>query len=104
MPSIATYLGFEISLRIHSYACAAIGTAPRRRLEEIRRLDVEDLWVRQKIRDRSVALVKVLWFESPADILTTYIAANLLTKMLKQNGLVYMDGRASAAPELPREQ
>ena len=67
-------------------------------------LDVEDLWLQQKIRDRSVDLVKVLGAENPADVLTKYVAADLLNKMLQKIGMVYMDGQASAAPELPKEE
>ena len=71
MQSIAKYLGFDISVSIHSDACAAIGIARRRGLGQIRHLDVEDLWVQQNIRDRSVDLVKVLGTENPADTPTT---------------------------------
>ena len=59
MQSIARDLQFEISDRIHSNACAAIGIARRRGLGKIRHLDVENLWVRQKIRDCGVDRVKV---------------------------------------------
>ena len=104
MQSIVKELGFDISVRIHSDACAAIGIARRRRLGKIRHLDVEDLWVQQEIRDRSVDLVKVLGAENPADILTTYVAADLLNKMLQKIGMVYMDGSAPATQELPKEQ
>ena len=48
MQSIAEDLGFDISVRIHSDACAAIGIARKRGLGKIRNLDVEDLWVQQK--------------------------------------------------------
>ena len=70
MQSIAKDLGLDLSVRIHSDACAAIGIKRRRGLEQIRHLGVEDLVVQQKIRNRSVDLVKVLGIENPADILT----------------------------------
>ena len=98
MQSIAKDLGFDISVRIHSDACAAIGIARRRGLGKIRHSDVEDLWVQQKISDRSVDLAKVLGAENPPDILTNDVATDLLNKMLQQIGMVYLDGRASAAP------
>ena len=58
----------------------------------------------RKIRDRSVDLVKVPGTEHPDDILKQYVAADLLNAMLQKIGMVYMDGRASAAPKLPKEQ
>ena len=103
MQSIAKDLAFDISVRIQSDACAAIGIARRRGLVKFKHLDVEDLWVQQKIRDRNVDLVKVFGAEKPADILTKYVAADLVNKMLQKIGMVYLDGRASAAPELPKE-
>ena len=103
MQNIAKDLGSDISVRIHSDACAAIGIARRRGLGKIRHLDVEELWVQQTIRDRSVDLVKVLGTENSADLLTTHVAADLLNQMPQKFGMVYMDGRASAAPELPKE-
>ena len=60
MQSIAKYLGFDISVRIHRDACAAVGIARRRGLGKIRHLDVKDLWVQQTKRDRSVDPVNIL--------------------------------------------
>ena len=48
------------SLRIHSDATAAIGIARRRGLGKLRHLDVEDLWVQEKVRDKAVEICKVL--------------------------------------------
>ena len=75
-----------------------------RELGKIQHLDVEDLRVKQKIRDRDVDLVKILGTDNPADVLTQYVAADLLNKMLGNIGMVHMDGRASTTPELPKEQ
>ena len=102
MQSIAKDLRFYISVRIHSDACAAIGIALRRGLGQIRHLDVENLWEQQKKRDSFVDLVKVLGNEKPADILTKYVTADLLQKMLQKIGMVYLDMCASATPELPK--
>ena len=104
MQSIAKDPGFDVSVLIHRDACAAIGITRKHGLGKLRHLDVEDLWVQQKNRDRSVDLVKVLGNENPAEILTTNVAVDLLSKMLQHIGMVDMDGRASAAPELPKEQ
>ena len=81
MQNIAKYLGFDIPVRIRSDACAAIGIARRRKLGKIRHLDVEDLWVQQRIRDRNVDPVKVLGSDHPADMLTKYVAADLPNNM-----------------------
>ena len=104
LKSLAKDLGFNITLRIHSDACAAIGIARRRGLGKVRHLDVEDLWVQQKVRDGTVQLLKVAGVDNPADIFTKYVAADLLNKMLGKLNLIFMDGRPEAAPELPPER
>ena len=68
---------------------------------KIRHLDVEDLWVQTKVRDKTIELVKVLGAENPADILTKYVDRGILTKMLAKLGMRVQGGRSAAAPELP---
>ena len=47
--------------------------------------------------------MKVLGFGNPADTLTRYVASDLLHEMLKKIGMKFLDGRSSAAPELPKD-
>ena len=101
MQSLCRDLGWQYKIRVHSDATAAIGIARRRGLGKIRHLDVEDLWVQAKVRDKTIELVKVLGAENPADILTKYVDKGILTKMLSRLGMRVMTGRSAAAPELP---
>ena len=104
MKSLINDLGFAIKVRVHSDACAAIGMARRRGLGRVRHLDVEDLWIQSKVRDGHIDLVKVLGAENPADILTKYVSADILNKMLEKLNLRFMEGRSPIAPELPPEK
>ena len=97
MQSIAKDSGFDISVRIQSDACAAIGIARRREFGKIRHLDVEDLWVSRKSAAAVWTSQKVLGIENPTDMLTTYVAADLLNKMFGHIGMAHTDGRDSAA-------
>ena len=101
MQSLCRDLGWHYKIRVHSDATAAIGIARRRGLGKIRHLDVEDLWVQAKVRDKTIELVKVLGAENPADILTKYVDKGILNKMLATLGMKIQSGRSSAAPELP---
>ena len=85
---------------MHSDAAAAIGIARRRGLGKIRHLDVEDLWVQSKVRDKIVDLVKVAGVDNPADILTKYVERPLIQKMLATMGMLQLSGRAKCAPEI----
>ena len=101
MKSLIKTLGFKVRVRVHSDACAAIGMARRRGLGRVRHLDVEDLWVQAKVREKKVDLVKVKGSENPADILTKYVTAEMLGRMLQKINLKFLDGRSPIAPELP---
>ena len=84
--------------------------APLRRLHVLKRplplqrLDVEDLWIQSKVRDGHVELLKIKGADNPADILTKYVSAEILIKMLGKLNLIFMDGRSPVAPELPPER
>ena len=80
---------------------AAIGIARRRGLGKIRHIDVEDLWVQEKVGEKVVDLVKAPGADNPADCLTKYVDRAILTKLLKLLGMRVMEGRSGAAPELP---
>ena len=87
-------------LRIHSDATAAIGIARRRGLGKLRHLDVEDLWVQEKVRNKDVEIVKVLGTDNPADIFTKYVDAAILNKALLQMGLRPEAGRPKASSSI----
>ena len=92
-------MGWEYKIRVHSDATAAIGIARRRGLGKVRHLDVSDLWIQEKVRAKSVELVKILGADNPADILTKYVDRGILNKALTFMGLERRDGRAKAAPK-----
>ena len=98
--SICQDLGYDYTLRIHSDATAAIGIARRRGMGKIRHLDCTDLWVQEVVRSGRAELVKVLGSENPADILTKFVEAPLLKKMLSKMGMLKMEGRAACAPTI----
>ena len=98
MRSIARDLGFSLGIRLHTDATAALGICRRRGLGKIRHLDVTDLWCQEQVRLGTVSLHKVLGTENPADIMTKYIDAATLNKMLGLMNLRRMEGRAECAP------
>lgn len=97
--SLSRDLGWSDKIRVHSDATAAIGIARRRGLGKVRHLDVSDLWIQEKVRAKSVELVKILGADNPADILTKYVDRGILNKALTFMGLERREGRAKAAPK-----
>jgi len=98
LQSIAKDLGFDVKVRVHSDATAALGICRRRGLGKIRHLDVADLWAQDKVRSGAIELCKILGAENPADIMTKYIEKPLLEKMLLKMNMHVMEGRAACAP------
>ena len=101
MKSLAADLGLPFELRVHSDAAAAIGIARRRGLGRVRHLDVEDLWIQDKLREKALELHKIAGQDNPADALTKYVDRATLEKMMNKIGFVAMDGRSPEAPKLP---
>jgi hypothetical protein len=98
LQSLARDLGFEIKIRIHTDATAAIGMCRRRGLGKVRHLDVADLWAQDKVRTGAVMLVKIAGAENPADIMTKHVDRTLLVKHLAKLNMVELSGRAECAP------
>ena len=73
LQSLMRDMGWEVKLRLHSDATAAIGMCKRKGLGKVRHLATTDLWIQEKVRSGQIELFKVLGTESPADALTKYI-------------------------------
>ena len=84
-------------VRIHSDATAAIGIARRRGLGKLRHLDVEDLWVQEKVRSKKVEITKVLGTDNPADIFTKYVDGSILDRALKKMNIFSEAGRPKSS-------
>ena len=99
LQALARDMGWELKIRVHSDATAALGIAKRRGLGKVRHLHCSDLWIQEAVRQERVELLKVLGTENPADALTKYLDGPSLQKAVERMGLYYAQGRADAAPE-----
>ena len=63
----------------------------------MRHLDVEDLWVQEKVRNGEVDICKVLGADNPADIFTKYVDHPILSRALLKMGLRAETGRAKSS-------
>lgn len=96
--SLCKDLGFNVDIRVHSDATAAIGIARRRGMGKIRHLDTTDLWIQERVRSKDVELVTVLGSENPADALAKYVDAGILNSTMNRLGLKNTSGISAAAP------
>ena len=98
LQSVARDLGFKWELTVHTDATAAIGICRRKGLGKIRHLAVADLWVQDRVRSGDFKLTKVLGSENPADILTKYVAREVMEKHIGTMSCFFESGRAASAP------
>jgi hypothetical protein len=98
LQSLLRDLGWSLKIRLHSDATAAIGICRRKGLGKIRHLSVTDLWIQDKVRSKTIDLVKVLGTDNPADVLTKYVQRPTMEKALAELCLVPTPGRPECAP------
>ena len=98
--SLCSDLSSTKPLRLHSDATAAIGIARRRGLGKLRHLDVEYLWIQEKVRNKEVERGKVLGADNPTDIFTKYVNHPKLSKALLKMGLHSKQGRAKSSSSI----
>ena len=98
LQSLLKDMGWEVALRLHSDATAAIGICKRKGLGKVRHLATTDLWIQEQVRSRRIELVKVLGADNPADAFTKYVDRQTMQKILNKINMVQKDGRPACAP------
>ena len=98
--SVAADLGIPGTLTLRADAQAAIGICRRSGIGRVRHLAVGQLWIQERIRDRTIALEKVAGESNPADAATKHLCAESLRKCYAALGCETRAGRSGAAPAL----
>ena len=98
--SIALDLGIVADLLLLADSSAAIGICQRSGIGRVRHLAVGQLWVQERIREKTLRLDKVAGAANPADIGTKHLGAEVMRRCMALAGLVPREGRSSAAPAL----
>ena len=91
-------MGISMQLHVHTDAEAAKGIASRSGLGKTRHIDVHYLWVQERVKSGDVALHKVRGDINPADLLTKYLTAPNIHKLMEQYNFRYEDGRSNVTP------
>ena len=98
--AIARDLGIEATLTLWADSSAAIGICKRSGIGRVRHLAVCQLWVQERIRDKTLDLRKVAGEANPADIGTKHLGAEVMRRCMNLAGLSPRAGRSPAAPAL----
>ena len=103
LQSIGLDLGLELALRVHTDSTAAQGICNRSGIGKVRHLAVSQLWVQERLRDKSFGLYKVRGELNPADLLTKHLEQSKIRLCLATMGLRVEAGRPETAPRLAAE-
>ena len=98
--AMARDLGQELQAMLHCDASAAIGIVSREGLGKLRHLDVQYLWIQDRVRGGGLGLSKVPGKENPADLLTKHLSAEEIFRHSEALGYSVLSSRADAAPQL----
>ena len=92
-------LGVEVSIRINTDASAAKGMANRRGLGKVRHIEVNKLWVQDRVSKGDLIISKVNGKENLADILTKHSNSEDIRVHMHCTGQSIEEGRHEIAPE-----
>ena len=100
-----TDLGFgtpkmKMKLRVYTDSSAARGHSLRKGLGRMRHIDMYYMWVQQRIARGDFVLDKVDGSVNCADMMTKYLNADRLYKLMLLHNLHYQAGRAELCPAL----
>ena len=93
-------LGIIVCLEVHCDSSAARGIAKRRGLGKMRHIELQTLWIQEKLARGAFRLHKVLGTENPADLFTKHLAEKQIQQHLDFLDCKLQGGRADSAPEL----
>ena len=72
--------GLELGAKVCIDSSAALGIAHRVGLGKTRHIDVQYLWIQEKVSNKELSVTKVRTEDNPADILTKYLKSETLLK------------------------
>ena len=98
--ALAADLGVELSVKLHTDASATLGIVKRQGPGKLRHVGVQYLWLQERVRDGTMAVLKVAGSSNPADLMTKHLALADLEKHIDFLGFEKHSDRAEAAPRL----
>ena len=98
--SVLADLGVNVKLRISTDASAAKGIASRRGAGKTRHIEVNQLWVQEKVANGEIELQKVRTQENLADALTKHVDGEKLRWHVQSSGQRFREGRHLLMPAL----
>ena len=96
--SVLGDLGVESRIRIHTDASAAKAIASRKGLGKVRHIEVNQLWIQDKVGSGDIEIHKIPGSINPADALTKYVEGELLGRHMMMTCQYLCLGRHDIMP------
>ena len=94
-------IGIKLLVRVWTDSTATTGICKRQGLGKLRHIDIQCLWIQQRVRDQTITLMKVRGEDNPADLFTKHLVGHdRIEQLLKLFGCHFRDGRPKLAPTL----
>ena len=100
MLSVMKDLSWKMKGKVMGDASAAMGIINRKGLGRTRHIDTGMLWIQQTAAEKRLAYDKVLGTENPADLMTKYLAVDMIDRHCAKLSSSWPVGRAEKAPDL----
>lgn len=84
--SLAADFGVELKATVMTDASAALGISQRRGLGKFRHIDVQWLWIQERLHRGELKAQKIAGKENPADLMTKHLTADEMTKHVEVLG------------------
>jgi hypothetical protein len=104
MMTMAVDFGLKLNGKVDSDASAAIAIVHRHGLGKLRHINVQYLWLQDKVRLKELIVGKVAGLENPADLMTKHLSEEHCHEHLERMGFFVAEGRAETAPILAMTQ
>ena len=99
--ALAADLGVQFEKgNVHTDSSAAKGIAHRVGLGKLRHLDVQLLWIQDRVRRGDFKVVKVPGSSNPADLMTKFLTEERIQYLTEEWSYVFQEGRAASAPSI----
>jgi hypothetical protein len=98
--SILADMHVNVKLKLMEDSSAAKGIAERTGLGKVRHIEVNQLWLQQKVRSKEIQIVKVDGTKNLADALTKYLAQGDMEKHVEGVSCYFASGRHELMPQV----
>ena len=87
-------MGMDMGIRLKTDATAAIGIVNGVGVGKVRHIEVNQLWVQEKVSNGEITIVKIGTKDNLADALTKAVASDELQMHMKGLGMCIKEGRS----------